>query len=377
MNGTSPQTDSHVRLPSPGSTQSFWHTHLHDLANHRTTSDLPLECEVLVIGSGYAGTATAYHLVKSTSTAPPPSIVVLEAREACSGATGRNGGHLRPDLYGHIPTYIGRYGVEAGRKWAGFEINHGQATKKVIVEEGIECDFTLSRSTDVWCNAAAAEKAKANYEMMRRLEGMDYMDDVDFTYGPRAEGVSGVKGAKACASYTAGTMWPYKFIMELMSKMVNSGKVNLQTHTPATAIKSFPDGSFMVETPRGAIKAKKVIHASNAYVSSLLPEYARSIVPCKGICTHIACVPNRDAPYLTNSYIVRDEENVLSYLIPCHDGGIIVGGSSSLFRPHKEQWYDNTDDSTLIPASEGYYEKSCMQRTFRGWEESEAFVEKA
>lgn len=145
-NGTS---HSEPRLPVPGSTKSFWHTELHELADHRSTTELPEECDVLIVGSGYAGASTAYNLVKAGS-ATPCSIVILEARQACSGATGRNGGHLRPDAYGHIPTYIERYGVEAGKEWAEFERDHVQAIKKLVAEENIDCDFTLSRTTDTW-----------------------------------------------------------------------------------------------------------------------------------------------------------------------------------------------------------------------------------
>lgn len=82
------------------------------------------------------------------------------------------------------------------------------------------------------------------------------------------------------------------------------------------------------------------------------------------------------APLVNNSYIVRTPESdgsVLSYLIPRADGGIIVGGASQIFKPHKDQWYDNTDDNVLIDAAMDYYD-NYMQRTFRGWENSGAKV---
>jgi glycine/D-amino acid oxidase-like deaminating enzyme len=195
---------------------------------------------------------------------------------------------------------------------------------------------------------------------------LDYINDVDFVYGSRAAGVSGVKDAKACASYTAGTIWPYKFIMALLRKVLASGKVNLQTNTPTTPIHQEPDGTWRIDTPRGSIRAKKVVHASNAYVSALLPEYSKIIIPYKGICTHIAVPEGKTAPYLTNSYIVRENDLVLSYLIPRSDGGIIVGGSQAVFKPHLDQWYSNVDDTALIEASRNFYD-GFMQRTFRGW----------
>ena len=76
-------------FPQSLSTLPFWRTQPHELDTHRTSEDLPAECDVLIIGAGYAGAATAYHLLKENPS--PPSVVILEARQACSGATGRNG----------------------------------------------------------------------------------------------------------------------------------------------------------------------------------------------------------------------------------------------------------------------------------------------
>jgi glycine/D-amino acid oxidase-like deaminating enzyme len=182
-----------------------------------------------------------------------------------------------------------------------------------------------------------------------------------------------VKGAKAAASYTAATIWPYKFITHLLKSLVGSGDLNLQTHTPVTEVTSHPDGGFIVVTPRETVRAGQVVHANNAYVGRLLPEYSSSIVPCKGICCHITVPEGKTAPLLSNSYIERDADKTLSYLIPRLDGSIVVGGAQSLFKPHLDQWYNNVDDSILIQSAKNFYD-GYMQRTFRGWEDSEAKV---
>lgn len=170
----------------------------HDLSNHRSTEELPEHSDIVIIGAGYAGVGTAYHLVQELGDSAR-SVTILEARSACSGATGRNGGHLRPDLYGHIPTYIDRAGVKAGAEIAEFEIAHVRAMKKFIEEENIDCDFTLARSLDIWCNKEAAEKAKAVYDHMVS-QNLDYMEDVAFYTGDKVEGVSDASDAEEEAS---------------------------------------------------------------------------------------------------------------------------------------------------------------------------------
>ena len=79
-------------FPVPNSTEPFWRTQLDPLDSHRTTEALPKNADIVVIGAGYAGASTVYHLLEKSKGSPTkPSIVILEAREACSGATGRNG----------------------------------------------------------------------------------------------------------------------------------------------------------------------------------------------------------------------------------------------------------------------------------------------
>ncbi|PCG97432.1 FAD dependent oxidoreductase [Penicillium occitanis (nom. inval.)] len=359
-------------LPVSNPTVPFWQKDVHKLHDHRSTEQIPKHSDIVIIGAGYAGVSVAYHIVSEKSCGDL-SITILEARGACSGATGRNGGHLRPDFYGYIPTYMNRVDAEAGLEIAEFEIAHINAIKKVIEKENIDCDFTLTRTIDVWCDEESAKQAKKVYDQMvaRKFE---YMDDAIFYSGKAAEGICGVKGAKACASYTAGTIWPYKFIMALVEILLASGQVNLQTNTPATSIRPDPRGGYIVTTSRGEMHANKVIHASNAYVSGLLPEYAHNIVPCKGICCRIAVPEGSTAPLLNNSYINRTTDGTLSYLIPRTDGSIIVGGAAKLFKPFQEQWYNNIDDSILIDSAKDYYE-NYMQRTYNGWENSGAAVE--
>jgi len=82
-------------FPVANPTVPFWRKQpLHPLDSFRSTEALPEKCDILIIGAGYAGISIAYHLVSTVSESDPkPSIVLLEAREACSGATGRNGSY--------------------------------------------------------------------------------------------------------------------------------------------------------------------------------------------------------------------------------------------------------------------------------------------
>lgn len=80
-------------FPVDHSLTSFWRSEPDPLDNFRSTESLPETSDIVIIGAGYAGASTAYHCLERSRlvSAEQPSIVILEARQACSGATGRNG----------------------------------------------------------------------------------------------------------------------------------------------------------------------------------------------------------------------------------------------------------------------------------------------
>lgn len=72
-------------LPSKHSTNSYWHKDPSQiLLGHRTTPDLPALADAVVIGSGITGAFAARALAGGGR-----RVLMLEAREACWGATGR------------------------------------------------------------------------------------------------------------------------------------------------------------------------------------------------------------------------------------------------------------------------------------------------
>jgi hypothetical protein len=77
-----------VSLPLPNPTTSYWQDPPDSIADLQSTKHLPEHVDYIIIGSGISGTSIAYNLAKKK---PDSSILMLEARQACSGATGRNG----------------------------------------------------------------------------------------------------------------------------------------------------------------------------------------------------------------------------------------------------------------------------------------------
>ncbi|KAK7756245.1 hypothetical protein SLS62_001839 [Diatrype stigma] len=375
-------------FPVPNATVPFWRTELHELDSHRSTAELPSKQDIAIIGAGFAGVTAAYYLQKETNTSNRdsssiPSITILEAREACSGATGRNGGHLRPDPRLGLAARIGPLGLAAANEIAAFEYANAAALAELATEEGLvaACDLARVTSGDVYVDADQAAAAKAQHDELLRLGCPTVEREVTYHGTPEeAERVSSIKGAKAAFTFEAAIMWPYKFVMGLLAVVVRKG-ANLQTHTPVLKISESADaeGYWTLTTPRGATKARKVLFATNGYTGGVLPLYRGAIIPMRGTVGRV--VASRSPPW--SSPAAANENGILGSCAPrwaprLHDyygvrpdGSLIVGGGWRRMRDgnHEDEYVDVFDDSTLVPCMEGYFE-GWAEETFRGWEDA-------
>ena len=78
-----------VTLPRANPTKSYWQDPPDpEVADFLSNETLPGTANTVIIGSGITGACTAWNLLQKSDYG---RIVMLEARQACSGATGRNG----------------------------------------------------------------------------------------------------------------------------------------------------------------------------------------------------------------------------------------------------------------------------------------------
>ncbi|TAQ85627.1 hypothetical protein B7494_g6052 [Chlorociboria aeruginascens] len=358
-------------FPVPNPTTPYWRSELHEIDRHRTTETLPSECDVLIIGAGLSGVSTAYHLLNDN--ANPPSVVLLEAREICSGATARNGGHAMM-VHGYIEPMIQRHGVEVAKELALFESDVVYAMKAAVEKEKLDCDFVMTRVFEVSLTQALADEQKKVYER-QVAAGLDFIRDVQFVDGKNVEILSGVKNAKGGITTMACQLWPYKFVTGLLARLLERTSINVQSRTLVTSVSTTKDGNSIVNTARGSILAHKVVFATNAYTSALIPNFAQRIVPLKGTCSHISTPKDAEhpPPHLTHTYGISFGP-MRDYLVPRPDGGIIVGGAKDTFVKDEKAWFDNFDDSTLIEPARKHFE-AVMQDNFIGWAKSGAAVD--
>jgi glycine/D-amino acid oxidase-like deaminating enzyme len=116
--------------PVKDPTEAFWQVPRHVFADQQSTS-LPTGTDVLILGSGITGISVARHLLRLQ---PDLKICIIEARSAISGATGRNGGHIKAVPYTDYFALKEALGQESAIKITNFRLAHLNA----LVDEAAE-----------------------------------------------------------------------------------------------------------------------------------------------------------------------------------------------------------------------------------------------
>lgn len=314
-------------LPVAHPTTPFWHSSRHRLANFQ--SPWPDHADIVIIGSGISGMSLARTLLSKN---PGLSVVLVEARELCSGATGRNGGHIKTMTFAMWEDRKKMLDLDEAVRITLFEDSHLDTMAAAIREDGIDCDLVLTEGVDAYYDQSTFDRAvKALEEMRAHVPSVAAKHKV---YTDRTHLQEVMKLSPRCVgaiSVPAASVWPYKWITGVIGNLVDSGKLNLQTHTPVHRIIDHPESdSATVQTIRGDIKAKHIIHATNAWTGHLLHELRPFISPVRGNVVHHAQAPLGISPKY--SFWLRHGAKDYDYLIQRKDGGSVLGRANTARR---------------------------------------------
>ncbi|KAB8070975.1 hypothetical protein BDV29DRAFT_197696 [Aspergillus leporis] len=197
---------------------------------------LPETTNIAIIGSGITSLSVL-------------TLTILVARTLCSGATGRNGDQLTPnagEMYLHL---VSRYGSEVAAEIVRFTFENlkrirdlaGREESEVVEVEKVRVflkEFERFRR-GVKALKRDLEEFRGVYTVLERG-----VLKVRFLY----YGLDGARGALV----PAGTVWPS------------------------------PSHPYVLHTPRGCLRATKIVHCTNGHVGHLIPGLRGQVYPFNG-----------------------------------------------------------------------------------------------
>jgi len=168
-------------LPNPNPTPTYWLSDppFPELVNV-TSSKLPQTADVAIIGSGITGAAVARSLMherRRRNTNAQERIVVLEARQLCSGATARNGGHIKVAPYEVFSRLSKCMPKDRAAALVRFQMRHLEALINLCQREDMEAAEARNVETvDLFLDAKTFHEAIESVNNMK-----EYVPEVEIT----------------------------------------------------------------------------------------------------------------------------------------------------------------------------------------------------
>jgi glycine/D-amino acid oxidase-like deaminating enzyme len=255
---------------------------------------LPPGADVVVIGGGLMGVATAYWIARRGGT-----VLLLEVRRLAWGASGRNAGIF---LAGLNP------------------MEDDTVLREVLAEEGIDAGYRRTGHLALATSAEVLDEFRG--EVARRPPGVAPLEALD------QAGCEEVLGMPIAPRFAGGRWMPDGHVVHPV-RLVHGLAVaarqhgaRIATRTPAVRVVTGRDPGLRVRTTRGTVDAGQVVYACNAAVTRFCPALGRFVRPVRGQVLATSAVPPLFGPSMAVDY-------GSVYWRQTSDGSIVLGGCRS------------------------------------------------
>ena len=289
-----------------------------------TDAPLPARTDVVIIGGGYVGGATALWLARR-GVAP----VLVERRGISTGASGRNAGFIAPGLGITFAEAVRCYGRAGARERLQFTRSGRDMALTLIEELAIDCaeatgGLTLAASPAEW------QELHASGEALRAagvpMEVLDRDGIAEHLHVPVPDLFHG-------ALYNPETLLvnPARLSNGIVREAQRLG-TQVYPYTAVLSLTDTPGGRIAVETSRGEIMADFVVLATNAWSPLLAGFFKDRITPVRGQIFATAPAPPVFRRAMSTNYGYE-------YWSQRADGAIVLGGARWSVPDRDEGYY--------------------------------------
>ncbi|BCI55840.1 FAD-dependent oxidoreductase [Mycolicibacterium litorale] len=291
------------------------------------------DADVCIVGAGYTGLWTAYYLKRAD---PSLRIVILEARFAGFGASGRNGGWLSGLVPGDRNAMARRYGRDNVLAWQRSLNEAVDEVSAVASAEGIDAGIVKGGTMEIARNAAQAARLAAalDEERLWQVDGVTSLTKSEAVERIRFDSVVSAYHTPHCAR-----VQPARLARGLAEAVERLG-VPIYEQSP---VMSISPGRAL--TPHGTVRAPIVLRATEGFTATL-PGLRRRWLPMNS--SMIATEPIPDERWASVGWngceTVGDTAHGFFYAQRTVDNRIAIGGRSVPYR-----YGSRIDDDGRVP----------------------------
>jgi len=293
--------------------------------------DAPLEGEmradVVIVGGGFSGLWTAYHLLKDD---PGMTVVVIESSAVGYGASGRNGGFAMTLIHRGLKELVAAVGPEQAKALHLAAEEAIDTIGRVCEAERIDADLQPNGLLTISNSPLQDEVLRGEVETAERLglSGFEYLEEEAIRSSVHSETFRCAVKERSCTLLN-----PARLVRGLKQAVIGAGG-RVFEQTPMERLEN-TSGGVRVVTPKGAIEAQRALLAANAY-SSRIPSLERYVLPFYSYI--LLSQPLSDEQWSRVGWQGRegmeDRRTFLHYMRPTVDGRMMWAGRDAPYRPN-------------------------------------------
>lgn len=274
-----------------------------------------VQCDVCVVGAGFAGISTALHLAEKGY-----KVVVLEAVRVGYGASGRNGGQIVNGYSRDDRVIRARYGDQTADALLAMSHEGGDIIRERVTKYNIQCAlkpggffaaFTQAQMDDLKVRADSWQRAgNTTLQFLDRAQTQQIVG-TDLYLG----GLLDMRG---------GHLHPLNLVTGEAAAFESLGGV-IYENSRVTDIDT--GANPVVHTTGGTVAAKHVVVCGNAYLGNVLPKLSGRIMAVSSqiVTTEVLGASVTDK-MLPQDYCVEDCNFLLDYYRITEDKRLLFGG---------------------------------------------------
>jgi glycine/D-amino acid oxidase-like deaminating enzyme len=275
-----------------------------------------IAARVCIVGAGFAGLATALGLLERGV----DGVVVLDAQQVGFGASGRNGGFVFGGYSLDGADLLAQLGPEQARAAYALTRDALGLIRSRIARHAIDCDAVEGGALLVnWFDdetllrrrqALMAEHFGVEWELIAKPQ-LDALVRSDRYFG-------------ALLEPDGFHFHPLKYALGEAAAIESLG-ARIFEHSPVIGIERHAEG-MRVRTGRGTVRAEHVVVAGGGYLSGLVPELERAILPIATYVMVTEPLGKRLQEWLPSRAAIYDTRFAFDYYRALPDTRLLWGG---------------------------------------------------
>lgn len=286
------------------------------------------EVDVAIIGGGFTGLWTAYHLSEAD---PGLRLAVVESETIGFGASGRNGGFAMTLLDMSLALLRRNHGDEAARAAHMAVAESVEEIGATITREGIDCEWAHGGLMVVATNPGQLDRIRGDREAAAALglEGFSWLEGEDARARVHSPTYLGALREEHCA-----VLHPAKLARGLVSCLEDRG-VSVFEQSAVTGVEEARGDRLRVLTTAGVLDASQVVVATNAWAThqpTIAHGISSRVVPLYTyiVLTEPLSEEQWDEIGWADRCGIEDKRNYVHYYRRTLDGRILWGGSDGV-----------------------------------------------